>query len=109
MLGTATASWADGDWSPPDTPPPPKNPAPADPGVITSEVKYKRSYDGPGPKMSPGAGSEWAPPACWYEPRYTAKQFEDYLSSRYVSASNAYAEMAEKYGVDNYHEGDKGA
>jgi hypothetical protein len=88
---------------------------PHDPGkpppsaMITSEVKYKRSYNGPGPKMGPAPGAQWSPPPCWYEPKYTPKQFEDYLNNHYVSDNNAFAGMAEHYGADNYHEGDKGA
>ncbi|SEN59310.1 hypothetical protein [Actinacidiphila rubida] len=99
---------AAGPWGNTKTPPSDhKTPPPST--TITSEVRYERSYNGPGPKMAPVQGAQWSPPACWYEPRFTPKQFEDYLNSHYVSDQNAFADMARQYGVDNYHQGDKGA
>ncbi|NUS17505.1 MAG: hypothetical protein HOY69_39955 [Streptomyces sp.] len=85
---------------PPDSPPS---------NVIASEVHYKRSYNGAGSKMAPPQGAAWRPPACWYEPKYTGEQFESYLNSHYVSSENAFADMAQRYGADDYHKGQDGA
>ena len=106
LLGLlASPGWADNAFPEPVKPPPKKDPPP---NTITTQVQYKRSYNGPGPKMTPGAGSDWSPPACWYEPEFSPAEFESYLNSHYVSDQNAFADLARRYGAENYHKGDKG-
>jgi enoyl reductase len=85
-----------------------QDPAATSPSIIQSHVTYTRSYDGSGAKMAPPRGAHWKPPACWYEPQYTPEQFESYLNSHYVAAQDAYADMARRYGGDDFHKGDDG-
>ncbi|WP_435177340.1 hypothetical protein [Actinacidiphila sp. bgisy145] len=84
-----------------------KTPGPGSPNSIQSKVSYKKSYHGAGVPMTAPAASGWSPPACWYEPEFTPKEFSDYINSNWVSGS-AWDEMGQEYGKDNFHEGDKG-
>lgn len=104
LLALAWPSAA-GPWGNTTSPKPPTTPPQ---NTIASQVHFKRSYNGPGPRMAPGAETQWSPPPCWYEPKFTPKQFSDYLNAQYVGENNAFAEMARHYGAHNYHEGDKG-
>lgn len=42
-----------------------------------SQVKTVSNFRGPGSPVAPSDAS-WSPPPCWYEPRYTPKQYQDY-------------------------------
>ena len=86
-------------------PGPPKSPSP---DKIQSKVSYSRSYKGPGVQMTAPANSGWSPPPCWYEPEFTPTQFSDYINNHYVTGS-AWQTMAQDYGGDDFHKGDKGA
>lgn len=86
--------------------PPAKTDTPPD--TIASQVHYRFSYHGAGAKMTAAGTSQWSPPACWYEPEYTAEEFAHYVDSHYVSDANAFADMAERYGKDDFNKGEAG-
>jgi hypothetical protein len=113
MLSSGTPSHAGNSYpSSSKAPPPSDGPAtssPPAPNVLSSQVSYRWSYHGAGDRMAPAAGSDWAPPPCWYEPEFTPGQLESYLTSHYVSDQNAFAQLAARYGADDYHKGEKGA
>ncbi|MEU6084112.1 hypothetical protein [Streptomyces sp. NPDC047108] len=103
MLGTTSAS-ADTDMG---QKPPPSDSKPSN--EIGSLVQFKASRPGSGGRpMTPVAGN-WNPPACWYEPKYTPKELQDYLASHDYGSGSAGNGMSEEYGKDNFHKGDKGA
>ncbi|MDF2258412.1 hypothetical protein [Streptantibioticus ferralitis] len=40
-------------------------------------MKVSSNYKGPGSPVAP-SDTSWSPPPCWYEPRYTPTQYQDY-------------------------------
>ncbi|WSC24612.1 hypothetical protein OIE60_13385 [Streptomyces sp. NBC_01766] len=79
--------------------------------TLTSQISYTGAMSGNG-KNSPGAISpisNWAPPACWYEPR-SAATFKKYLEGMYSDTVNYpgqanYAKSAVSQYRDIYKDG----
>lgn len=108
-LALPSPSSAGGPWGNTNHPPTGPGKTPPPPSTITSQVRYKWSYKGAGSRMAAASGSSWKPPACWYEPRFTSEEFAHYINSHYVSDSNAFADMAEQYGKDDFNKGKEGS
>lgn len=111
LLGMmATPAFAGiGDSTDPDYPPA-KKPEPSD--AISSSVRYRESAPGASAKpMAPVSGN-WSPPACWYEPQFTPKQFGDYLAKHdYGGGSAGTSERGEYLDETGgkLHKGDHGS
>ncbi|MEO3763302.1 hypothetical protein [Streptomyces sp. B5E4] len=63
---------------------------------IGSRVDFSHSSPGSGETspMTPIGGS-WSPPSCWYEPRYTPDQMDDYVHETYNAEHNATSAISE--------------
>ncbi|GAA2650613.1 hypothetical protein GCM10010400_02210 [Streptomyces aculeolatus] len=63
---------------------------------IGSRVEFSASSPGSGETspMTPIGGS-WSPPVCWYEPRYTPDQMDDYVHETYNAEHNATSAISE--------------
>ncbi len=46
--------------------------------TTTSQVTTTSNYKGPGPKLA-SSDANWAPPGCWYEPKFTPTEYRDYF------------------------------
>lgn len=78
-LCTVLPAWAgDGgiDGGNTTTPEPP--PGKSDSGSISAHVQTTTSYHGSGGTPLTSSDVNWAPPPCWYEPRFTPEQYETY-------------------------------
>jgi hypothetical protein len=79
-------------------------------GKIGAGVHFKKVNvpEGGAPMSPAGGGGEWEPPTCWYEPRYTSKEFDDYTNTARNFPGSASAYLTEKYGKDDFNKGEKG-
>lgn len=109
VLALCPPSSAGGPWDNAD-PTPPSQPANPAPDTLTSHVKFDYSYHGSGTKMS-SSNSSWSPPACWYEPEYSADEMEKYLHDNYVAEHIAQEVLGQDQdaGGINYHTGEDGS
>ncbi len=80
------------------------------PDTIGAGVHYKKvNVPEGGTPMAPAAGgAAWEPPTCWYEPRFTPKQFDDYTNTARNYPASASAYLTKKYGKDDFNKGEKG-
>ncbi|GAA2628192.1 hypothetical protein [Streptomyces axinellae] len=108
LLATATAPAAAGDGEKWGTPPAGTGDSPSH--TIGASVHFKKVNDpGGGTPLAPaGGGTTWEPPTCWYEPRFTPEQFDDYTNTarNYVDSASAY--LTRKYGKNDFNKGEKG-
>ncbi|MFF0510733.1 hypothetical protein [Streptomyces sp. NPDC004250] len=78
-------------------------------GVTVAGVVFDRSKNGSG--SSAGAltsSTSWTPPPCWYAPKYTPKQLQDYLEPIWEVGSTGYewdAKQREKYNANDEKKG----
>ncbi|MEU6849996.1 hypothetical protein ABZ901_08730 [Actinacidiphila alni] len=108
-LALCPPSSAGGPWDNSD-PTPPSRPADTAPDSLTSHVSFAYSYHGSGSRMT-SSNTSWSPPACWYEPEYSADGMEKYLHDNYVAehiAKEVIGQDQDPGGI-NYHTGEKGA
>ncbi|WP_419994097.1 hypothetical protein [Streptomyces boninensis] len=80
-----------------------------DPAEIDSSVQYNQSRPGSGGTPMAPVGQSWSPPACWFEPRYSPKEFEQYANDAYVGPQNGGGQIPNDYAEDDFHRGDKGS
>ncbi|MFG3252613.1 hypothetical protein [Streptomyces sp. NPDC048172] len=90
---------------------PPATPAPDEPGndSVSSMVQYKKvNVPAGGAAMAAPPGAAWEPPACWYEPKFTAGEFESFAAriDHGTGDEGTGNGMRDHYG--DFHKGDKG-
>ncbi|MFE1797896.1 hypothetical protein ACFW9L_17250 [Streptomyces sp. NPDC059517] len=71
-------------------------------GAVAGAVVFDRSKNGSGKSAGPvtSSASNWTPPACYYAPRYTPEQLQEYLEPIWEAGSTGYewdAKQREKY------------
>jgi len=79
-------------------------------GTIGAHIRITQSKPGPsGPTATAtSSNADWKPPVCWYEPMYTADEYERFIKSAYHRAAEPAASYARKRDKENYHKGDSG-
>ncbi|MET7451240.1 hypothetical protein ABZT03_04940 [Streptomyces sp. NPDC005574] len=79
-------------------------------GTIGAHIRIAQSKAGSGGSTTTATSSNvnWKPPVCWYEPMYTAKEYEEFIKSAYNGAGEPAASYAEKRDKEKYHKGDDG-
>jgi len=79
-------------------------------GTIGAHIRINQSKTGSGGSTSTATSSNanWKPPVCWYEPMYSADEYEKFIKSAYDGAGEPAASYAKKRDEEKYHKGDKG-
>ncbi|WP_371101409.1 hypothetical protein [Streptomyces sp. PU_AKi4] len=77
--------------------------------VTVGGVVFDRSKNGSGDSAGALTSStSWSPPPCWYAPKYTPEQLQDYLEPIWEAGSTGHewdAEQREKYNADDEKKG----
>ncbi|MEV6884259.1 hypothetical protein AB0M98_20190 [Streptomyces sp. NPDC051135] len=77
--------------------------------VTVGGVVFDRSKNGSGASVGPVTSStSWSPPACWYAPKFSPKELQDYLEPIWEAESTGYqwdAEQREKYNAKDEKKG----
>ncbi|MFJ2818348.1 hypothetical protein [Streptomyces sp. NPDC087294] len=79
-------------------------------GTIGAHIRISQSAVGSQRPTANATSSKasWKPPVCWYEPMYTAKEYEEFIKSAYNGAGEPAASYAKKREKEKFHNGDKG-
>lgn len=120
VLSLPTDAMADGPITGGDqggTNPPPADapPAGSSSGQIDVHVETHTHYNGRGPVRGTtplrSVNTNWAPPGCWFEPRYTPEQYQTYFREgmKGWSTGKEYVEpLREKLEAEKYNQGKDG-
>ncbi|MFG3213596.1 hypothetical protein [Streptomyces tendae] len=77
--------------------------------VTVGGVVFDRSKNGSGDSVGPVTSStSWSPPACWYAPKFSPQELQDYLEPIWEAESTGYqwdAEQREKYNAKDEKKG----
>ncbi|WP_167469669.1 hypothetical protein [Streptomyces rubrogriseus] len=77
--------------------------------VTVGGVVFDRSKNGSGDSVGAVTSStSWSPPACWYAPKYTPEELQDYLEPIWEAESTGYewdAKQREKYNAKDEKKG----
>ncbi|MFB7494080.1 hypothetical protein ACFC09_05145 [Streptomyces sp. NPDC056161] len=80
-------------------------------GKIGAHIQIRQSRTGrSGGSTATATSSDanWKPPVCWYEPMYSADEYEKFIKDAYGGAREPAASYAKKRDEEDYHKGDKG-
>lgn len=79
-------------------------------GTIGANIRINQSRPGSSGSTTTATSSNanWKPPVCWYEPMYTAEEYEEFIKSSYGGAGEPAASYARKRDEEKYHKGDEG-
>ena len=79
-------------------------------GTIGAHIRISQSKAGSGGSSTTATSSNanWKPPVCWYEPMYTADEYEKFIKDAYDGAGEPAASYAKKRDEEKYHKGDDG-
>ncbi|MFJ9427152.1 hypothetical protein [Streptomyces sp. NPDC101249] len=79
-------------------------------GAVGAHVRITRSTLGSGAATSRATSSDvgWKPPVCWYEPMYTSREYEEFITSAYAGAGEPAASYAKRRADEDFHKDDKG-
>ncbi|MEV0639653.1 hypothetical protein AB0I77_32905 [Streptomyces sp. NPDC050619] len=107
--GDPTVGGDEGTTTQPDQPPT-NSGANSTNGTIGAHIRINQSSPGTGGSTATATSSNanWKPPVCWYEPMYTAEEYEKFIKDAYGGAGEPAASYARKRDKEKYHEGDKG-
>ncbi len=78
--------------------------------TATSQVTTTSNYKGSGPALT-SSDTSWAPPGCWYEPRFTPKEYQDYYRKSLIGWDTGKQYIAAQYAQlekEKYNQGKKG-
>ncbi|CAM5723619.1 hypothetical protein SVIOM342S_09281 [Streptomyces violaceorubidus] len=77
--------------------------------VSVGGVVFDRSKNGSGDSVGPvTSATSWSPPACWYAPKFSPQELQDYLEPIWEAESTGYqwdAEQREKYNAKDDKKG----
>ncbi|GHA57058.1 hypothetical protein GCM10010330_05870 [Streptomyces tendae] len=77
--------------------------------VTVGGVVFDRSKNGSGDSVGPVTSStSWSPPACWYAPKFSPQELQDYLEPIWEAESTGYewdAKQREKYNAKDEKKG----
>ncbi|MEW2219266.1 hypothetical protein AB0939_08115 [Streptomyces sp. NPDC006990] len=87
---------------------PPADVGPSD--RIQSRAKFT-AHNSPksGTPMAPVGGADWAPPGCWYEPQFTAKEFQRFAKKQGMGPDGYGRFLIAQYGKDDFRSGEAGS